>query len=98
MVFDDKFATVNLLPTEDSLENQWARIFKLDREFYLDVEYHDGGNIKTSDWSRLNDEWLDLKACGRHILVQPPGTQPLLVYDTLGGAPSNDAIQALGGA
>ena len=85
VVFDDKFATINSLPTEDSLDNQWARIFKLDRVFYLNIEYTNDGNIKTSDWPRLNDKWLDTKVCGSHILTQPPGTQPLMVDEALGG-------------
>ena len=59
MVFDDQVATVNSLPTKDSLDNQRARIFKLGREFYLDLEYDNDGNIKTSDWPQLNGEWLD---------------------------------------
>ncbi len=31
LVFDDKFATVNSLPTEDSIDTQWKQIFKLRR-------------------------------------------------------------------
>ena len=31
-VFDEKFLTVNLLPSEDSLEDQRARIFKFQQE------------------------------------------------------------------
>ena len=30
VVFDDKFAAVCSLPTKDSIDNQWAQIFKLD--------------------------------------------------------------------
>jgi len=58
VVFDDKFSTVTSLPKEDSLDNQWAHIFKLDREVYLDIEY-DKGNLITSDWPSLDFEWLD---------------------------------------
>ena len=43
VVFDDGFSTVNSLPSEDSLDKQWARILKLDREFYLDLEFDDNG-------------------------------------------------------
>ena len=56
VVFDDKFSTVNSLPSEDSLEQQWSRIFKLDREFYLDVEFDANGNVMTDDWLALSDE------------------------------------------
>ena len=57
---------------EDSLDGQWACIFKLDREFYLDLEYNNDGNIKTSYWPRLNDEWLDPNSQqGKRILARP---------------------------
>ena len=46
VVFDDKFATINLLPTEDSLDNQWARIFKLDRDFHVDIAYDSSEDSK----------------------------------------------------
>ncbi len=59
VVFDDKFTTVNSLPTEDSLEKQWARIFKLKREFYLDFEFDEGGNLITDHWPDLGSKWLD---------------------------------------
>ena len=68
VVFDDKFATVNSLPKEDSLDKQWSRIFKLDREFYLDLEFDEDGKIKTDFWPELGVEWLDPKDRGRHIL------------------------------
>ena len=96
VVFNDKFATVNSLPTEDSLKNQWARIFKLGGEFYLDIEYNDDGNIKTSDWPRLNDEWLNPNSQqGKSVLTFPrvdkTATAP-------GRASDNDATLAPGRA
>ena len=76
MVFDGKFATVNSLPTDDSLGDQWARIFKLGREIYLDLEYDNDENIKTSDWTRLNDEWLAPNSQqGKRILTRPRADQ-----------------------
>ena len=59
VIFDDKFATVNSLPTEDSLSEQWSKIFKLGREFYLDITYDCDGKIDTTDWPTLNKEWLN---------------------------------------
>ena len=56
VVFDDKFSTVNSLPSEDSLDDQWRRIFKLDREFYLDVEYDSNGEVITDEWPNLTDD------------------------------------------
>ena len=47
VVFDDKFSTVHSPPSNERLSEQWARIFKLDREFYLDLEYDENGCLKT---------------------------------------------------
>ena len=33
-----------------------VRIFKLDKEFYLDLKYDEGGNLITSDWPSLSTE------------------------------------------
>ena len=92
MVFDDEFSTVNSLPTEDSLDIKWTRIFKLDKEFYLDLEYGRDGNLITSNCPNLSPEWLDLrKKVGKTILSRSGSTTP-------GGASSDDEIQAPGGA
>jgi len=58
-VFNDKFPTVNSLSSNKSLDAQWSRIFKLDREFYLDLEYGQDGHLKTSHFPDLDSEWLD---------------------------------------
>ena len=93
VVFDDKFSTVTSLPTEDSLDNKWARIFKLDREFYLDIEYDKDGNLITSDWPSLDSEWLDQDTKATKTILSR------LVNKAPGGASSTDElIQALGGA
>ena len=92
VVFDDKFSTVNSLPTEDSIDDQWARIFKLEKEFYLDLEYDEDGNLITSDWPHLSTEWLDpSKKVTKTILTRPVDIAP-------GGASSDEDIQAPGGA
>ena len=92
VVFDDEFSTVNSLPTEDSLDIQWTRIFKLDKEFYLDLEYDEDGNLITSDWPNLSPEWLDpRKKVGKTILSRTESIAP-------GGASSDDEILAPGGA
>ena len=92
VVFDDKFSTVNSLPTENSIDDQWARIFKLDREFYLDIEYDTDGNIITSDWPHLSTEWLDPSAKDTVTVLSRP------VNPAPGGASPDEAIQAPGGA
>ena len=58
-MFDDKFSTVNYLPSNKSLDAQWSCIFKLDREVYLDLEYDQDGHLKTSHFQDLGSEWLD---------------------------------------
>ena len=47
VIFDDTFETVHSLPSVDSLDKKWRRLFKLDREFYLDVEYDTKGQLTT---------------------------------------------------
>ena len=91
VVFDDKFSTVNSLPTEDSLEEQWARIFKLKREFYLDFEFDASGNLVTDNWPDLGNDWLGPK--GQIVpTILKRGTQ------VPGGASSLDTMQSPGGA
>ena len=89
LVFDDMFSTVNSLPTEDSIEDQWACMFKLDIEFYLDMEYDKDGKLVTSDWPQLSTEWLVPKEKGIKTILsyQIDMTAP-------GGAPSDEVIQA----
>ena len=38
VIFDDKFKTVNSLPIDQPLDKQWAAIFWLGRECFLDVD------------------------------------------------------------
>ena len=91
VVFDDKFSTVNSLPTEDSTDDEWARIFKLDREFYLDIEYDEDGNLTRSEWPHLSTELQDPTANSTvTVLARPVDTAP-------GGSSSDKAIQAPGG-
>ena len=92
VVFDDTFSTVNSLPHEDSIDDQWTRIFKLEREFYLDIEYDEDGKLITSDWPPLSTEWLDPTAKGTVTVLSCP------VNKAPGGASSDEAIQAPGGA
>ena len=91
VVFNDKFATVNSLLTKDSIDTQWKLIFKLRREFYLDIEYDSSGNIITSDWPKLDDEWLNLNEQQCHVFARP-ATQ------VSEGASDKDATQAPEGA
>ena len=44
VIFDDKFATVHSLPGDQPLAEQWANIFRLGRECFLDVDYDENDN------------------------------------------------------
>ena len=44
VIFDDKFATVHSLPPDQPLAEQWADIFRLGRECFLDIDYDDNDN------------------------------------------------------
>merc|ERR1712127_627100 len=77
---------------EDSLDKQWATIFKLGREFYLDLEYDEEGNLITENMPKLDADWLNPNTRGRHILILPrPTSVPR-------GASFTDATQVPGGA
>jgi hypothetical protein len=39
VIFDDTFQTVNSLPLNQPLDNQWAQIFRLGRECFADMDY-----------------------------------------------------------
>ncbi|KAL7525482.1 hypothetical protein ACHAXR_001026, partial [Thalassiosira sp. AJA248-18] len=58
IIFDDKFETVNSLPSGECINKQWRRIFKLDCEYYLDIEFDKNGVPKTSHIPKLDPEWL----------------------------------------
>jgi len=72
-MFDDKFSTVNYLLSNNSLDAQWSRIFKLDREFYLDLEYDQDCHLKTSHFPDLDSEWLDPVSSSTTGLSVPGG-------------------------
>ena len=59
IVFDYKSTAVNYLPSNKHLDTQWSRIFKLNREFYLDLEYNQDGQLAMSHFPDLDSEWLD---------------------------------------
>jgi hypothetical protein len=46
VIFDDKFETVNSLPIDQPLDKQWAAIFWLGRECFLDVDYDENDQPK----------------------------------------------------
>ena len=74
VIFDDTFETVTSKPPSGHLDKQWERLFKLDREFYLDVEYNEDGTLKTSHLPPLDQDWLDPTAAMEHDQI---GHNPL---------------------
>jgi hypothetical protein len=43
VIFDDTFQTVPLLPTRETMQQQWRRLFKFPQECYFDVELNSNG-------------------------------------------------------
>ena len=74
VIFDDTFDTVLSLPSVESLDKKWRRLFKLGREFYLDEEYDTDGELKTSHLPDLGLDWLDPVAAVEQ--TQTEGTAP----------------------
>ena len=72
-MFDDKFSTVKSLPSTNSLDSQWSRTFKLDRDFYLDLEYDQYGHLKTPHFPDLGSEWLDSVSSSTSGIRAPGG-------------------------
>ena len=96
VIFDDKFETVSSLAPEEPLARQWNRLFKLDREFFLDVEYDSSGLIKTSLWPALSPDWMptDDPALVDSVPIDPPArrstSSPIdLTDDSLAPLPSS---------
>ena len=75
VAFDNTFTTVNSLPSNKPLDTQWSQIFKLDREFYLDLEYNQDGQLKTSHFPNLDSAWLDMMSPNT-TGVRSPGGAP----------------------
>ena len=90
VVFDEKFSAVNSLPSNKSLDTQWSRIFKLDREFYLDLEYDQDCHLKTSHFPDLDSEWLDPVSSSTTGIRAPGGAADL---DAAPGWPSPSPLQ-----
>ena len=61
VLFDDKFETVNSLPANQPLDKQWAQIFQLGRECFLDIDYDDGGRPILPSLSELIKQYNEAK-------------------------------------
>ena len=63
LVFDDTFSTVNSLPANESLEEGWARVLKLDHETFIDlVDFRDEeGSFQTELLPVLDPVWFPLE-------------------------------------
>ena len=49
-----------------SLDQYWQRLFKLNREFYLNIKNNTEGNLKTSHLPDLDQDWLDPDGSAAH--------------------------------
>ncbi len=70
VIFYNKFETVNSLSPTKSLEKQWAQIFCLNQESFLDVDYDKDGNAILPLLSELIKNFSKMKA-------KTPEFQPL---------------------
>jgi hypothetical protein len=57
VIFDDKFETVHSLPLDQPLDKQWADIFKLGRECFLDIDYDESDRPLLPSLSDLIKEY-----------------------------------------
>lgn len=57
VIFDDKFETVHSAPLGEKIMSKWEHIFDLGCELFLEKEYDDAGNLKTSHIPPLSSEW-----------------------------------------
>ena len=85
VIFDDKFETVPSLSDGQDLDEQWNHIFDVgcEAEFFLDLEYDDSGNVKTSHLPDLDADWLDpaqsmeeSRLRSRRVPMIPPTNNP----------------------
>jgi hypothetical protein len=44
VIFEDKFQTVNSLPTDIPIHEQWQHILQLDRECFAEMDYNKDGD------------------------------------------------------
>jgi hypothetical protein len=57
VIFDDKFETVHSLPLDQPLDKQWADIFKLGWECFLDIDYDENDRPLLPSLSDLIKEY-----------------------------------------
>ena len=91
MIFDDKFETVNSLPTAQPLDKQWAYIFQFGRKCFLDIDYDTDDRPILPSLSQLIKDYNDAKEAKKRNaptnLIDfgspnpPPTNPPLLRLD-----------------
>jgi hypothetical protein len=70
VIFDDKFETVHSLPSNQPLDQQWAKIFSLGCECFANVDYGE------------NDELLlDIIRTFREERITQPRPEPITPVD-----------------
>ena len=73
VIFDDKFATVHSLPPDQPLAEQWANIFRLGRECFLDIDYDENDNPILPPLTDIIKSYARTKADQQ--VIQPPRPQ-----------------------
>ena len=58
IIFDNKFETVESLPTDISPDKIWLNLLQLHCDFFLNKEFDTNGNMKLSHLPDLDKDWL----------------------------------------
>jgi hypothetical protein len=89
VIFDDKFETVTSLPTGQPLDKQWAHIFRLGRECFLDVDYDIDDRPILPSLSQLIKDYNEAKEAKKNAPTN------LIDFDSLPPQPANPPMPNL---
>ena len=59
---NDKFETINSLPLDQHLDQQWAQIFQMGRECFMDIDYDENDRPILPSLSDIIKSYSDAKA------------------------------------
>jgi hypothetical protein len=62
VIFDDKFETINLLPLDQHINQQWAQIFQMGCECFIDIDYDENDHPILPFLSDIIKQYTEAKA------------------------------------
>jgi hypothetical protein len=74
VIFDDKFETVHSLPSNQPLDQQWAKIFSLGHECFANMDYNENDQPILSPLS-------DIRRTFREERITQPRPEPIMPVD-----------------